>query len=1154
MPAQACQPGLALQRKCACGSPGGSSGSCKSCDSKKRLQRKAAVVHEAALHDTAENAHFEAEADRVANEVLSTPSQASAQSAGRAPPGIQRLRSSGGHPGAGFTPEVSSALATPGQALDPATRGFFEPRFGHDFSRVRIHVDNAATRSVQAHAFTVGRQIVFASDRYRPGTGEGQRLLAHELTHVVQQSAAGSYGGQAGALQRDPDPEAGGDIKVIAKENGRVAVVLMRGGKIIQGYAEIQPPKGTTAAEAAMLIKTRVTAPGPLPKVDVIVPPDWGRQATNPAAKVEVKDSKQVEREDALKELQDARRKKVDRLRSLYRQYRADYQYQYEKFGDALPAYDSFGMDPVDSKSDEEILSLPGDNLFFEWMQRRQVTADWQDFRAKAIADGYNDADGIKNMWKQYRLPDLQGQQTTDKQLHDLQYDTEHALRQTYAKPLLLQWMASDPQPVAVPGDKSGSQIYVLPLPDGNVATLDAAQYRKLRQIARDDIETELNSIQNQKGLYQFHKNDRGWASRALDFTYGAELKGSSWGDVDDAVKAGRDALSKGDLKGSLSYIEDAARHGRVARREWNTYLHNREVGAEVTLEGLETVKTGSDLVLAVGTIPLGGTGLVIVTGKGVTESLAMATVRQASGDNVDWGDVTFDVGMQVTTALAMHGFSKLQALGPNNAIMQAFRESLGGQLAADTVQAVLVDSASHMAKQEYLAAGGRGEKFTAKDFMDHFKKYLSDPNGMAMDVIKAQIARHAGGMMESAHAGGEPPAAGEKPAVPERPGEKGAANGEGHPQASVPEHADAPAGKPVKEGDAPATESPPERGRQPVVQQLEAPKAIAVDTTGPASEQGNKGNGKPGPVEPESGKQLPSEQVEELRKLAADPEQVRPVTDPELIAKGYEQEISSGKRTYRRKKDGSWCRWASPAECGFKLDAVTEGLVAKSGDKHGPAPAEEKTPVPTGAASDPGAASKAAHGEPGSEAVMRNMGKDRRRKYVNEHFTDATNTDWTKSPETVALNEQGILVLKSEPGMIHNDVRRKASALDSASQSGAVRKVDQTPPRQTTKNTYDPEGPPVRLSRAYRNKLIDNVHTRAEAENWSTPRKFGAIRRILIMEGDHVIDLQLGGADSLNNIWVLDAYTNERLGAQIQAQLRNMPAGTRIQGVRGPQ
>jgi hypothetical protein len=88
-------------------------------------------------------------------------------------------------------PVVDAVLRTAGQPLDAATLGYFEPRFGHDFSRVRVHADPAAglsARAVNALAYTVGADVVFDRDRYAPATPKGRSLLAHELAHVVQQS------------------------------------------------------------------------------------------------------------------------------------------------------------------------------------------------------------------------------------------------------------------------------------------------------------------------------------------------------------------------------------------------------------------------------------------------------------------------------------------------------------------------------------------------------------------------------------------------------------------------------------------------------------------------------------------------------------------------------------------------------------------------------------------------------------------------------------------------------------------------------------------------------------------------------------------------------------------------------------------------------
>ena len=82
-----------------------------------------------------------------------------------------------------------------GKPLPESTRNLFEPRFGHDFSRVRVHTDAKANKlagAINARAFTTGQEIFFRQGEFRPMTLGGQRLLAHELTHVVQQSGPAS--------------------------------------------------------------------------------------------------------------------------------------------------------------------------------------------------------------------------------------------------------------------------------------------------------------------------------------------------------------------------------------------------------------------------------------------------------------------------------------------------------------------------------------------------------------------------------------------------------------------------------------------------------------------------------------------------------------------------------------------------------------------------------------------------------------------------------------------------------------------------------------------------------------------------------------------------------------------------------------------------
>ena len=99
-------------------------------------------------------------------------------------------RAAAGPGPAGIPPVVHDVLSSGGSPLDAAARVEMESRFGHDFSRVRVHDDAVAAesaRAVAARAYTVGEHVVFGAGMYAPRSADGQRLLAHELTHVLQQ-------------------------------------------------------------------------------------------------------------------------------------------------------------------------------------------------------------------------------------------------------------------------------------------------------------------------------------------------------------------------------------------------------------------------------------------------------------------------------------------------------------------------------------------------------------------------------------------------------------------------------------------------------------------------------------------------------------------------------------------------------------------------------------------------------------------------------------------------------------------------------------------------------------------------------------------------------------------------------------------------------
>lgn len=187
-----------LQRQCVCGTHTMGGGHCADCQKKKLGVSGKPLQTKLVISEPGDA--YEQEADRVAEQVMRmSPAEVSKrQNSGMTQPLVQR-RATRSVIGLSEAPaSVHEVLSSPGRALEPVLQQDMEQRFGHDFSQVRIHADSAATRSaheVSSQAYTVGPHVVFAQGMYSSDTSAGRHLIAHELTHVVQQSAhANSFG------------------------------------------------------------------------------------------------------------------------------------------------------------------------------------------------------------------------------------------------------------------------------------------------------------------------------------------------------------------------------------------------------------------------------------------------------------------------------------------------------------------------------------------------------------------------------------------------------------------------------------------------------------------------------------------------------------------------------------------------------------------------------------------------------------------------------------------------------------------------------------------------------------------------------------------------------------------------------------------------
>jgi hypothetical protein len=144
---------------------------------------------------------------------------------------------------------VNEALSSPSQALDAETRPFMEYRLGYDFSQVRLHTDSQAAnsaRSMNAKAYTVGSDIVFGGGEYSPGSIEGHRLIAHELTHVVQQAS----GPVAGIQTADDEISISEPEDQSEQEAEQIATQVLSDELDAEAPAELDESGGASSAES----------------------------------------------------------------------------------------------------------------------------------------------------------------------------------------------------------------------------------------------------------------------------------------------------------------------------------------------------------------------------------------------------------------------------------------------------------------------------------------------------------------------------------------------------------------------------------------------------------------------------------------------------------------------------------------------------------------------------------------------------------------------------------------------------------------------------------------------------------------------------------------------------------------------------------------
>jgi hypothetical protein len=213
---------------------------------------------------------YEQEADRIAEQVMCmpdpelsiapAPAQLSRKCAACEEEEPRKLRARPAGASVAGGSEVPSivyeSLCSIGQALDPSTRAFMEPRFGQNFADVRVHTDPTAAesaRAIGALAYASGNHIVFAPGQYDPGSDHGRQLLAHELAHIVQQDTRG-----AGPvpLMRQPFPGTG----MVPPGDCSWADYIILGGSVETAKAVVNMMGACRAGDSCLFLAMKIAA------------------------------------------------------------------------------------------------------------------------------------------------------------------------------------------------------------------------------------------------------------------------------------------------------------------------------------------------------------------------------------------------------------------------------------------------------------------------------------------------------------------------------------------------------------------------------------------------------------------------------------------------------------------------------------------------------------------------------------------------------------------------------------------------------------------------------------------------------------------------------------------------------------------------------
>ena len=571
---------------------------------------------------------------------------------------------------------VTRVLNSPGLPLDRNTRSLMEDRFGHAFGNVRVHTGMEAAQSareISAKAYTVGHDVVFNDGQYKPWNPEGQRLLAHELTHVIQQ---GEGGGSSG-LQPGNHGQAASSPVWGNPQPRRIAVKAASGKRIARD--EDKTP--------------------------------WWKKKLNPLYQA------------ALEKLPKEAAEKLEQANAVAKEFVQSTGLSDQAINQAVvvaepvlkPLEDKFGVkDPVAPPPKKE------DKTPVVWLGQPPIGVRLEQRREqKAAQEELNRTDPGA------LAPPVKKNATQDVPEIELKTPDDPGVT-----------TLPDGQKIVIPPKPPFEVTEDIKFGESTIAAANVQGVRAsvVRNLHSELRAIEISAEASESAASRF-LNEWPIMRRLADLAGGAEPPSQViWIDVDEKIGKAHKAIIEGNLQEAAELTKAARKALRNAQATWGRYTDKNLGGAEnikTAAEGTRDAAKYSLIALAV--VASGGTALAVATAGGIAIDLADVASRAALGEKVNWTDVTFDIAIQIITAKFGGQLSgKLLRSVLKNPAAQGIESKILTRVIEGLISGAETRTLATGMRGLYYAASAEHKAMTWNEFLEQ----IADPKSILIDII----------------------------------------------------------------------------------------------------------------------------------------------------------------------------------------------------------------------------------------------------------------------------------------------------------------------------------------------------------------------------------------------------------------------------------